>query len=911
MSIFKLLEKKQNVIYVFVTCVIIVIFSSYHYIRTIKANLVADIKNELKDVTKIKIAQLIESYKDELNDSKLISENKFFLTEFAAQIKSGKITYKTLRDYLAEIKLEHGYEDIFILDKAGKLIATTRQNNFEISEQLLALLSTSQNKPPTFCSDFYYCEKHSELHLEFISKIYVDKKLAGFLVCRKNPDDILKLFYQLAFSKRKTVEIILVKKDGDYFTTVSKISKLSNSPLSIKIPLNKTELAGVEAVKGKKKFFEGKDYKYVDILSYLSPVEGTNWFLVAKIDKSEINQLFFSEIKFLILFLLVFLFGIFFFVFWYYHYSQRNLYRQLYDEEMESRKKNEEFEAILYSIGDAVITADKESKIKNMNHVAEKLTGWTENEAIGLEVQKVFNIINENTRQIAENPVARVLKENTIVGLANHTLLISKDGKEIPIADSGAPVCGDDGNPIGVVLVFRDQTFERDAKRKIEESELRYKQFVHFSNDGIWRFDTTEKIPISIPVEEQIKMIFEHGFLAECNDVYAQMYGFENPEPLIGTKLSQMLIPDDPGNIEYLKNFITNNYRLIKAESVEVDKDGNKKYFLNSLVGIVEGGYLIRAWGTQEDITELKKLHEEKLKSEDRLKRGEIVSKLGNWELNLITKVMHASEGAAKIYGVDKTEIDYEFVKQVPLPEYREILDEALINLIQNNKPYDVEFKIKSADTGQIKDIHSTAIYDKQKNTLFGVIQDITDRVEMTKALEQSENNYKTIFNASNDAIFIDDAATGKMIDINDAVVKMYGYASKEEILAGNIGQLSANIDEYNEMQAQRLIAKCISEGPQSFEWLAKRKDGSTFWIEMHLKKTIVNGKEIILAVGRNIDERKKAEEKILEQLNELRRWQNVMLDREERVIELKNEVNELLGKLGKEKKYHLDTKNT
>lgn len=89
-----------------------------------------------------------------------------------------------------------------------------------------------------------------------------------------------------------------------------------------------------------------------------------------------------------------------------------------------------------------------------MNPVAERLTGWNEKEAAGKAIGKVFNIMAEQSRQIVQNPVERVLAEGKIVGLANHTLLISKQGHEIPVADSGAPIISAEGEILGVVLVF-------------------------------------------------------------------------------------------------------------------------------------------------------------------------------------------------------------------------------------------------------------------------------------------------------------------------------------------------------------------------------------------------------------------------------------------------------------------------
>lgn len=126
--------------------------------------------------------------------------------------------------------------------------------------------------------------------------------------------------------------------------------------------------------------------------------------------------------------------------------------------------------AVLYSIGDAVITCDEAGRVTLLNPVAESLTGWTEAEARGKPLDEVFRIINEETRQPVENPVQRVLREGVVVGLANHTLLIRRDGGETPIADSGAPIRGEGGEIRGVVLIFRDQSAERAARRAVDEA---------------------------------------------------------------------------------------------------------------------------------------------------------------------------------------------------------------------------------------------------------------------------------------------------------------------------------------------------------------------------------------------------------------------------------------------------------
>lgn len=124
----------------------------------------------------------------------------------------------------------------------------------------------------------------------------------------------------------------------------------------------------------------------------------------------------------------------------------------------------------LYSIGDAVIATDAEGRVAIMNAIAEQLTGWSEAEAQGKALEEVFVIVNEESHAAIENPVQRVLREGVVIGLANHTLLIARDGREYPIADAGAPIRDAAGNITGVVLVFRDQSAERAARRAVEEA---------------------------------------------------------------------------------------------------------------------------------------------------------------------------------------------------------------------------------------------------------------------------------------------------------------------------------------------------------------------------------------------------------------------------------------------------------
>jgi len=170
-------------------------------------------------------------------------------------------------------------------------------------------------------------------------------------------------------------------------------------------------------------------------------------------------------------------------------FSDRELHTNieiaLYKHKMEKKLRESEQWSVttLSSIGDAVITTDTQSRITFMNLIAEKLTGWSQEEASGQELTQVFRIINGRTRQVIENPAAKALRENIIVPMGNDVLLITKHGVEISIDDSAAPIRDDNGNISGVVLIFHDiierKQMEEQIKASLQEKEVLLKEIQH------------------------------------------------------------------------------------------------------------------------------------------------------------------------------------------------------------------------------------------------------------------------------------------------------------------------------------------------------------------------------------------------------------------------------------------------
>jgi PAS domain S-box-containing protein len=253
-------------------------------------------------------------------------------------------------------------------------------------------------------------------------------------------------------------------------------------------------------------------------------------------------------------------------------------------------EQREWFRTTLSSIGDAVIATDCEGKIQFMNGVAQSLTGWSEKEAIGRPLGEIFTIINEKSRKTAEDPVSKVLQSGKTEGLANHTLLITRNGTERNIADSGAPIRNAVGDITGVVLVFRDVTWEKHAR----EIDRLLASIVESSDDAIYA-KTLD------------------GTVLSWNTGAERIYGYSASEA-IGKNISILIPPDMPNETPEILQRIGRGERIAHYETVRMRKDGSRVYVSMSLSPISdEDGKITGASSLARDITD-RKLAEDALK---------------------------------------------------------------------------------------------------------------------------------------------------------------------------------------------------------------------------------------------------------------------------------------------------------
>ncbi|HWO31339.1 MAG TPA: sigma 54-interacting transcriptional regulator, partial [Candidatus Acidoferrum sp.] len=284
-------------------------------------------------------------------------------------------------------------------------------------------------------------------------------------------------------------------------------------------------------------------------------------------------------------------------------------------EHKRAEERLREYERVVEGLEERIVVVDQEYRYVIANRAFLQHRKLSREQVIG---RTVAEIVEKKTFETAIKPKMDECFQGKVVQYElryNYPI----DGERDLLA-SYFPIEG----PAGVdriACILQDITEQKKAAEALRRSEESYRMFVSQSSEGIFREDLDAPIPIDLPEDELIhRILFDH-YMAECNDAMAAMYGFTSGRDLVGKRLTEMVVPDDPRNIELTREFVRSGFRVIDRESHEVDIHGNPKLFLNSMIGTVENGMLVRTWGIQRDVTETAKLEEGRRKAEEELRR--------------------------------------------------------------------------------------------------------------------------------------------------------------------------------------------------------------------------------------------------------------------------------------------------
>jgi PAS domain S-box-containing protein len=265
------------------------------------------------------------------------------------------------------------------------------------------------------------------------------------------------------------------------------------------------------------------------------------------------------------------------------------------------RGSEAKYRALIENVPDGVYQTTPEGEILTANAALARMLGYeSETDLLLLNVERDLYVDAKEWRRYLA-----VLNKGERVKNAEFKIR-RKDGQIITVIENARAVRNRQGDVLYYEGTITDITELKHAQEALRISEERFRAFFEQSAEAIWCFEAVEPVPIDLPEDDQIRQILDRGYLTECNNAMARMYGFERSEQLLGAKLKELLDPKDPANFEYLRSFVRSHYKLTNAESHEIDRNGCSKFFSNNMFGIIEGNQLVRVWGTQREMTEKK-----------------------------------------------------------------------------------------------------------------------------------------------------------------------------------------------------------------------------------------------------------------------------------------------------------------
>jgi PAS domain S-box-containing protein len=454
------------------------------------------------------------------------------------------------------------------------------------------------------------------------------------------------------------------------------------------------------------------------------------------------------------------------------------------------------FRVTLSSIGDGVITADSVGAVTYLNAVAEQLTGWSSAEAVGRPMREVLRIVNETTRREVENPVFRVLREGTVVGLANHTTLIDRNGAEHHIDDSAAPIRDGRGRVLGVVLIFRDISEKRAAERRLEESEQRFRLMVESVKDYA------------------IFMLDPGGHVATWNAGAGRIKGYR-PDEVIGRHFSTFYTPEDAasGKPARLLEAAVRDGR-VEDEGWRVRKDGSRFWADVVITALLDKEGRLRGFGkVTRDLTERRAAEESLRLSEERIRlMVESVKDYAIFMLDPGGNVATWNSGAERLKGYTPGEIIGRHFSAFYPPQdvARGEPDRELEVAVREGRIEDEGWRVRKDGSRFWANVVITALWDKDGRLRgFGkVTRDLTERkaaedrvLRLNGELEQRVGERTTELAAANARLQEEVAERRRVQD------DLVNEKAKLEAAVGEISRLNSDLERRVQERTAQLTA--------------------------------------------------------------------------------------------------------
>lgn len=740
----------------FALMLLILLTGGIWFFHTQEQQLRHKVEAELQSIAELKVNQIVRWREGLLANAQVIAENPL-ITDTVTQWFSSPTPAVADRilTWFRSLQSHYQYTDVLLVDPQGQMLLSLSGQTGKIGTMAVQTLEEVIRERKPALSPLHQKVGSSAPHLDTVAPLLAagggGATVVGGLVLRTDASRFLYPMIQSWPGQSQSAETLLVRRDGDSILYLNELRHWKDTALQLHLPLNRKELPAVMAVTGVKGMVTGRDYRGIDVLAVLSPVPDTPWFMVTKIDTTEaLAEWRFRSFLIVGLFLglgaaMIAAIG----MAWQ-RYGKKQ-YQAAFRAEAERRQAEAQYRATLMSVGDGVIACDNAGRVTLLNPVAEILTGWRQEDACGTSIEEVFVIVNEETRQAVENPVARVLRDGVVVGLANHTILLTPDGKEYPIADSGAPIFEEQGQIAGAVLVFRDQTEERKAEAVLRQLHRQLERAEEMADMGCWEFDFKSRTVWASPSARRI-------------------YGLD----------------DDIWSIEAVQSIPLPEYRQELNRALKALVQSGKSYEASFRIRRPTDGAIVdirsraeyyaseeKVFGVIQDITERKRAEVQLLESESRYRS----LFQNNHAVMLLMdpadgSIVDANPAAVRYYGWSREQLLAKRIDEINTLSPQEI--KAAMESAGAARQNNFEFKHRRAD-GTVRDVEvlAGAIQVGGRERLYSIVHDITER----KLAEEKQERLQEQLLQAQKLESVGRLAGGVAHDLNNLLSPILGYS--------------------------------------------------------------------------------------------------------------------------------------
>jgi|WetSurMetagenome_2_1015567.scaffolds.fasta_scaffold09085_1 two-component system, cell cycle sensor histidine kinase and response regulator CckA len=838
----------------------------------------SQVEDQLFTIARMKANQIVAWRAERLHNATVLAGDPFFVEAAYSWIQhpDPKNSEKILRHFRT-IQKEYSYWNILLTGRDGKnLLILEGPSGTALGATAAGFLAEALRSKRAVMTDLIPGEGVLPVRLDTIAPLVLKSPAGevpfGALVLVSNVQDYLYPVIQAWPVPSTSAESLLVRRDGDSVLFLNEVRHQKRAALNLRVPLTQMNVPAVMAGLGKQGIVEGLDYRGVKVFAALQPVAGTGWRLVAKMDESEALAAWRFR-SLLIIGMGISLFVATSSIIW--AVWQRRMkagYRRHLATERARQETERRYGTTLMCIGDGVIVANPNGEITLMNPVAEGLTGWKQIEAQGKSIETVFDICNENTRKKVENPIRKVVECGRTVGLANHTLLISKSGIEYPIMDSSAPVHDTNGVLIGIVLVFRDQTAERQSQKLLQTEHDNLRAVLRASPVGLLVFDESARVTSASPEAERLfNKSLQLGEHPPCGEFIGCLNHINRAEGCGKTERCGTCL------LHHSIHEALQAGKGIQSQDCILERqvDGQTEIvFLSIGVEPVELDGRPHAVVALQDISQRRQVEIQLQKSNDLLNEVGETAKIGGWMLdpaNMIgiwTRTMYdifeIPEGQKP--GIEDAMLYYH-------PEDRAKISAAISEAIEKGNAYDLELRFITAKGRHlwVRSQCKTVVENGKLVRLVGALQDITIPKQAGLDLKEKTEEIERYFSTALDLFCIADVG-GQFKRLNREWANLLGYPLDE--LEG-CSLLKVVHPDDQEATTQVLSNLIQQKAALSFVNRCIHSDGSWRWLEW---RAFLSG-DLIYAAARNITDRVLAEqqsEKLAQQLQQAMKMEAV-----------------------------------